>query len=172
MFHQKSLIKDSQTSLVKPLTLIYQKILSEDKLRDIWKCVNVTAVFDSGDKLKPNSYRPISLTSVPGKITERIILHRSSWLHERKTLCHLVGIYGGYYRSNRPRTLDGCHLPQFLQDLRQGPPQKAYEQAEMISHKRYYITVTRKLLVKSKTEGYNKWIQLRLARCNRWGSAG
>ena len=34
---------------------------------------NVTAIFKKGDKKLPVNYRPISLTSVPGKILERII---------------------------------------------------------------------------------------------------
>ena len=34
---------------------------------------NVAAIFKNGDKKLPENYRPISLTSVPGKILERII---------------------------------------------------------------------------------------------------
>ena len=34
---------------------------------------NVTALFKKGSQLKPSNYRPVSLTSVPCKILERII---------------------------------------------------------------------------------------------------
>ena len=34
---------------------------------------NVAAIFKKGDKKLPKNYRPISLTSVPGKILDRII---------------------------------------------------------------------------------------------------
>ena len=34
---------------------------------------NVAAIFKKGDKKLPENYRPISLTSVPGEILERII---------------------------------------------------------------------------------------------------
>ncbi|MEW8547283.1 MAG: reverse transcriptase domain-containing protein, partial [Candidatus Thiodiazotropha sp.] len=71
-FHPK-LIKETQKVLCKPLTIIYQKSLSEAKVPYIWKCANVTAIYKSGDKSKLSNYRPISLTSVPGKIMERLI---------------------------------------------------------------------------------------------------
>lgn len=56
-----------------PLSIIFEKSLNEGVLPQIWKCANVTAIFKSGSKSKPSNYRPISLTSVPGKIMERII---------------------------------------------------------------------------------------------------
>ena len=34
---------------------------------------NVTAIFKKGDKKLPEKFRPISLSSIPGKILERII---------------------------------------------------------------------------------------------------
>ena len=72
MFHP-NLIRQTEIELSKPLTHIYQKSLAEGKLPDIWKCANVTAIYKNGDKNEPCNYRPISLTSVPGKIMERII---------------------------------------------------------------------------------------------------
>ena len=50
-----------------------KKSLDEQKLSNIWKSANVSAIFKSGSKTKPDNYRPISLTSVPGKLLERII---------------------------------------------------------------------------------------------------
>ena len=71
MFHP-NLIRQTEIELSKPLSHIYQKSLAEGKLPDIWKCANVTAIYKNGDKNEPCNYRPISLTSVPGKIMERI----------------------------------------------------------------------------------------------------
>ena len=71
-FHPKH-IKDTKCDL-QPLTTIYQKSLNEAIIPHIWKCANVTVIFENGDRSKPNNYRPISLTSVPGKIMERIIV--------------------------------------------------------------------------------------------------
>ena len=47
--------------------------MAECKIPDIWKSANVTAIFKKGERKNPANYRPISLTSVPGKIMERLI---------------------------------------------------------------------------------------------------
>jgi len=57
----------------KPLSTIFsQSWLTGDVLVD-WKLANVTPIFKKGRRDDPGSYRPISLTSVPGKVMERII---------------------------------------------------------------------------------------------------
>ena len=59
--------------VAKPLSIIFwQSWLTGDVLVD-WKLANVTPIFKKGRRDDPGSYRPISLTSVPGKVMERII---------------------------------------------------------------------------------------------------
>ncbi|MEW8544372.1 MAG: reverse transcriptase domain-containing protein, partial [Candidatus Thiodiazotropha sp.] len=57
----------------KPLKIIFEKSLQEAKIPDIWKKANVTAIFKKGERNKAENYRPISLTSVPGKLMERLV---------------------------------------------------------------------------------------------------
>ena len=40
-----------------------------------WKNANIHAIYKKGDKSTPSNYRPISLTSVPCKIMERVLFH-------------------------------------------------------------------------------------------------
>ena len=60
--------------VAKPLSIIFwQSWLTGDVLAD-WRLANVTPIFKKGRKDDPGSYRPISLTSVSGKVMERIVL--------------------------------------------------------------------------------------------------
>jgi len=56
------------------LTQIYNKSLQHGELPDSWKTANVTPIFKSGDRSSANNYRPISLTSIPCKLLEHIVL--------------------------------------------------------------------------------------------------
>ena len=59
--------------VAKTLSIIFRlSWLTADVPVD-WKLANVTPIFRKGQKDDPGSYRPISLTSVPGKVMERII---------------------------------------------------------------------------------------------------
>ena len=59
----------------KCLSLIYQMSLSNGVLPYQWKTANITPVHKKGPKEEPSNYRPISLTSIPCKILEHIVLH-------------------------------------------------------------------------------------------------
>lgn len=37
-----------------------------------WKLANVTPIFKKGKKEEPRHYKPVSLTSVPGRVMEKI----------------------------------------------------------------------------------------------------
>ena len=67
------LIKECKSSIVCPLNIIFEKSLNESVLPQIWRQANVTAIYKKGDKSKPENCRPISLTSVPCKLMERLI---------------------------------------------------------------------------------------------------
>jgi hypothetical protein len=60
-------------SLSNSLYLIFKKSIDSGVLPDIWKEANVTPLFKKVSKLKPSNYRPVSLTSIPCKILERLI---------------------------------------------------------------------------------------------------
>ena len=58
----------------KPLSInLWQSWLTGNVPVD-WRLANVTPIFKKGWKDDPGSYRPNSLTSVPGKVMEWIIL--------------------------------------------------------------------------------------------------
>ena len=70
--HPKVLIECADT-LAQPLFEIFRESLDEGILPEVWKVAYVTPIYKKGKKSNPLNYRPISLTSVPCKIMERIL---------------------------------------------------------------------------------------------------
>lgn len=67
------ILKEAKNELVKPLSILFNKSLSTRKVPDDWKLANVTPIFKKGDKSQTRNYRPISLTSVVGKLMETVL---------------------------------------------------------------------------------------------------
>jgi len=60
--------------LAKPLSIICQQSWLTGEVPDDWRITSVTAIYKKGWKEDPGINRPVSLTSVLGKIMERFIL--------------------------------------------------------------------------------------------------
>ncbi|TRZ07038.1 hypothetical protein HGM15179_020067, partial [Zosterops borbonicus] len=56
------------------LSIIYNQSWLTGEVPEDWKLANVTSVHKRGGKEDPSNYRPVSLTSVPGKIMDQFIL--------------------------------------------------------------------------------------------------
>ena len=60
-------------SISTPLSIIFNTSLTTSVLPTDWKTANVSAIHKKGKKNQAQNYRPISLTSIAGKILEQII---------------------------------------------------------------------------------------------------
>ncbi|KFP82431.1 RNA-directed DNA polymerase from mobile element jockey, partial [Apaloderma vittatum] len=60
--------------IARPLSIIFGKSWATGEGPEDWRKANVTPVFKKGKKEEPGNYRPVSLTSVPGKVMEQLIL--------------------------------------------------------------------------------------------------
>nr|XP_047141009.1 uncharacterized protein LOC124816049 [Hydra vulgaris] len=66
-------LKECSESLSSSLAIIFVKSFITGFIPKLWSCANVVPLFKKGNKLDPTNYRPVSLTSIVGKVMERII---------------------------------------------------------------------------------------------------
>ncbi|KFP53133.1 hypothetical protein N323_02112, partial [Cathartes aura] len=64
--------------VAKLLFIILEKSLQSGEVLRDWRKGNITAIFKNDNKKEPGTYRPISLTSVPSKIMEQILMEAMS----------------------------------------------------------------------------------------------
>uniref|UniRef100_A0A803SNX3 Reverse transcriptase domain-containing protein n=1 Tax=Anolis carolinensis TaxID=28377 RepID=A0A803SNX3_ANOCA len=66
-------LKELAEVISEPLAIIFESSWRTGEVPADWRRANVVPIFKKGKKNDPNNYRPVSLTSIPGKILEKII---------------------------------------------------------------------------------------------------
>ena len=67
-------LRELAEAIAEPLSIIYQRSLLTGEVPEDWRLASVTLIYKKGCKEDPGTYRPVSLSSVPGKVMEQIVL--------------------------------------------------------------------------------------------------
>ncbi|KFV61625.1 RNA-directed DNA polymerase from mobile element jockey, partial [Dryobates pubescens] len=67
-------LRELADELAKPLSIIFLQSWLTAEVPDDWKRANVVPIHKKGRMEEPGNYRPVSLTSVPGKVMEQIMV--------------------------------------------------------------------------------------------------
>uniref|UniRef100_A0A8D0DX11 Reverse transcriptase domain-containing protein n=1 Tax=Salvator merianae TaxID=96440 RepID=A0A8D0DX11_SALMN len=73
-------LKELADIIAEPLSVIFENSWITGEVPEDWRRANVVPIFKKGKKADPGNYRPVSLTSIPGKIFEQII-KQHIWEH-------------------------------------------------------------------------------------------
>ena len=157
-----SMLKALADELCIPLAIIFRKSLNEGVVPEDWRTAHIIPVFKKGSRAKAGNYRPISLTSVIGKVLERIIKEQITEHLDRHNLTY--DTQHGFKKGRSCTTNLLVYLEDITKLVDDGTPVDA---VYLDLAKAFDMVPHRRLIAKIKAHGVEDkalhWIQAWLA---------
>ena len=67
------ILKILRDEISEPLAILFRRSIDDGRIPDEWRDAHITAIHKKGSKSEPGNYRGVSLTSVVGKLLERLV---------------------------------------------------------------------------------------------------
>ena len=80
------MLKMVKDEIAEPIAILYKKSLEDGQIPDEWREAKITPIHKKGSKADPGNYRGVSLTSVVGKMMERLVKNEINNHVERNEL--------------------------------------------------------------------------------------
>ena len=64
------MLREPADAIARPLLIIFEQSWQLGEVPENWRKANVTPIFKKGKKEEPGNYKLVSLTVIPGKMTE------------------------------------------------------------------------------------------------------
>ena len=120
-----AMLKNLHTNALNYLTELFNEIFKSSEFPSKWKTAIVIPILKpKSDQFKPQSYRPISLTSVLGKTFEKIINKRLTWYLESNNI-----ITKYQYGFRKSRSTEHAILDLHSEINMPSPPNHVYIQS-------------------------------------------
>ncbi|GAB0202749.1 mitochondrial enolase superfamily member 1 [Grus japonensis] len=74
------------TAKHQPLSIIVEGLWKRGEVPEDWRKASVTLVFKKGKEEDPGNYRPVSFTSIPGKLMEELLKVINKHVEEKKVI--------------------------------------------------------------------------------------
>lgn len=151
---------------------IFEKSRKSGDIPEDWRKANVSPIHKKALKVAPGNYKPVSLTSIPGKVREPLRVRWRTWLGKASMDSPRVNCAWQNFYSKVTCLVD----VGWAEDITYLDFSRAFS---MVSHSLFLEKLMRYSLDKWSVMWADNWlagntqqVEEKLARCHRWGPPG